>query len=106
MSFKRDSLENYVLLLSAVEKMCVTSFKPKAFIKHIRPFCKTKNIKDKVLYIRVRGSNIGVCITISKDAFVVTQSYNVHEFIFYCNTSESSSKYLLSKLLKHNLLTA
>lgn len=106
MSKKRDSLENYTLLLLEFAKMRHTTFKAKAFLKQIRPFCKTENIKDKTLYVRVRGSNIGVCITVSKDSFVVTQTYNIHEFIFYCNTLESSSKYLLSKLLKHNLLTA
>jgi hypothetical protein len=105
MSKKRDSLENYVLLLSAYEKMRFTKFKAKAFIKFIRPYCKTENVKDKHLFIRIRNSNTGIHIQVKKDCFIVQKSYQLHEFIFYCDTANSSAKTLLNKLFKHNLLT-
>jgi hypothetical protein len=105
MALKRSSLENYVLLLQHVESMRLTTFNAKTFLKTIRPFCKTEHLKFKLLHIRVRGSNIGICINVKKDCFVVTQNGLLHEFIFYCDTSLISSKYLLLKLFKHNLLT-
>jgi hypothetical protein len=104
MALKRSSLENYVLLLKYVELMRHTTFKPKTFLKKIRPFCKTEHSAFKILHIRVRGSNIGITIHIEKDCFIIQLQHRLHEFIFYCNTNEISSKYLLGKLLKHNLL--
>jgi hypothetical protein len=101
MCLKRDSLENYTLLLVELQKMRHTTFKAKAFLKQIRPFCKTEQIGYKLLHIRVRGSKVGISIDIQKDCFVVRQNQQLHEFIFYCD----SSKTLLIKLLKHNLLT-
>lgn len=101
MCIKRDSLENYVLLMDYVLKMRSTSFNSKTFLKQIRPFCKTEQLGFKILFIRVRGSKLGITIYIKKDCFVVQQNQALHEFIFYCGTS----KYLLTKLLKHNLLT-
>lgn len=102
MSLKRSSLENYTLLLVELQKMRHTKFKPKTFLKQIRPFCKTEHHAFKLLYIRVRGSNLGISIDIQKDCFIVRQNQSLHEFIFYCD----SSKHLLTKLLKHNLLKA
>lgn len=101
MALKRTSLENYVLLLKHIEQMRFTKFKPKTFLKKIRPFCKTEHLALKRLCIRIRGSNIGIIIQVQKDCFVVTQNGCVHEFTFYCE----SDKTLLQKLLKHNLLT-
>lgn len=106
MCSKRSSLENYTLLLLEVEKMRHTTFKAKTFLKQIRPFCKTEHLGFKVLHIRVRGSKIGISIHVEKDCFIVRQNWAVHEFTFYCVTAESSSKRLLVKLLKHNLLTS
>lgn len=106
MSIKREPLENYVLLLDLVLKMRDTPFKPKTFLKTIRPFCKTEHSNFRMLHIRVRGAKLGVTIEIKKDCFIVCQNRLIHEFIFYCNPLESSSKLLLTKLLKHNLLTA
>lgn len=100
MALKRTSLENYTLLLVYLEKMRFTTFKVKAFIKSLRPFCKTEQLGYKILFIRIRGSNVGISINIEKDCFVVRQNQQLHEFIFYCE----SSKTLLSKLIKHNLL--
>lgn len=105
MALKRSSLENYVLLLQHVELMRLNTFNAKTFLKSIRPFCKTEHLNFKRLFIRVRGSNIGICINVKKDCFVITQQGLLHEFIFYCDTAVVSSKYLLVKLLKHNLLT-
>lgn len=105
MSLKRSSLENYTLLLVELQKMRHTKFKPKTFIKQIRPFCKTEHLGFKVLHVRVRGSKLGISIHIKKDCFIIQQNQSLHEFIFYCETSLSSSKNLLNKLLKHNLLT-
>lgn len=102
MASKRDSLENYTLLLQEYEKMRFTPFNAKAFIKRMRPFCKTEQINYKVLFLRVRGSNLGITIQVCKDSFVVQQNQKLHEFIFYCD----SAKTLLGKLLKHNLLSA
>lgn len=102
MALKRTSLENYTLLLVELTKMRHTDFQAKTFLKKMRPFCKTSHLKHKTLFVRVRGSNIGICIQVQDECFVVTQSYSVHEFVFYCK----SHKTLLSKLLKHNLLTA
>ncbi len=101
MASKRDSLENYTLLLLEYEKMRFTSFSAKAFIKRLRPFCKTEHLNFKVLFLRVRGSKLGITIHIKKDSFIVQQNQALHEFIFYCD----SAKTLLGKLLKHNLLT-
>ncbi|MDD5151435.1 MAG: hypothetical protein PHC28_13335 [Flavobacterium sp.] len=101
MSSKRDSLENYTLLLLEVQKMRHTTFKAETFLKQIRPFCKTEQLGFKVLHIRVRGSKLGITIHIKKDFFVVQQNQALHEFIFYCDSAKS----LLGKLLKHNLLT-
>jgi len=101
MALKRSSLENYTLLLVELTKMRHTDFQAKTFLKKMRPFCKTSHLKHKILFIRIRGSNIGITIKVCTDCFIVTQSFCVHEFIFYCN----SHKTLLSKLLKHNLLT-
>ncbi len=106
MSIKREPLENYVLLLDLVLKMRVTPFKPKTFLKQIRPFCKTEHSNFRMLHIRIRGAKLGVTIEIKKDCFIVCQNRLIHEFIFYGNPFESSSKLLLTKLLKHNLLTA
>jgi hypothetical protein len=105
MALKRTSLENYTLLLVELEKMRNTPFRPKTFLKKIRPFCKTEHLKFKWLFIRIRGANIGISIQVQSDCFIIRQSKSVHEFIFYCETSKSSSKNLLNKLLKHNLLT-
>lgn len=101
MALKRTSLENYTLLLVELTKMRHTEFQAKTFLKKIRPFCKTSHLKYKLLFVRIRGSNIGITIKVSEDSFTVTQSFSVHEFTFYCD----SMKTLLSKLLKHNLLT-
>lgn len=100
MALKRSSLENYTLLLVELNKMRHTDFSAKTFLKKMRPFCQTSHLKHKMLFIRIRGSKIGICIKVCTDCFIVTQSYCVHEFIFYCN----SQKTLISKLLKHNLL--
>ncbi|RUT68761.1 hypothetical protein D0817_19285 [Flavobacterium cupreum] len=100
MALKRSSLENYVLLMLYVDSMSFTKFKPKTFLKKIRPFCKTEHLGFKILHIRIRGSNLGISIDIQKDCFVVRQNHALHEFIFYCD----SCKVLLKKLLKHNLL--
>ena len=100
MSIKRDSLENYTLLLVEVQKMRYTVFNSKTFLKKIKPFCKTEHIGFKVLHIRVRGSKLGISIHVKKDCFIVQQNQSLHEFIFYCD----SAKILLQKLLKHNLL--
>lgn len=104
MALKRSSLENYVLLLKYVEQMRITKFKPETFLKKIRPFCKTEQMALKTLHIRIRGSNVGISINIEKDCFVIQLQHRLHEFIFYCDTAEISSKFLLNKLLKHNLL--
>ena len=101
MALKRSSLENYTLLLVELNKMRHTNFNAKTFLKKMRPFCKTSHLKFKTLFLRIRGSNIGITIRVCTDCFVVTQSFCVHEFIFYCN----SQKTLITKLLKHNLLT-
>ena len=101
MALKRTSLENYTLLLLELEKMRNTMFRPRTFLKRISPFCKTSHLKHKVLFIRIRGANLGITIQIKSDCFVITQNQSLHEFTFYC----SSQKNLLSKLLKHNLLT-
>lgn len=105
MALNRSSYENYTLLLLAFDKMRFTKFTTKSFLKWIRPFCKTEHIGYKILHIRVRGSKLGISIHIKKDCFIVQQNHQLHEFIFYCETAESSGKYLLQKLLKHNLLT-
>ena len=102
MALKRSSLENYTLLLVELEKMRNTAFHPKTFLKKIRPFCKTSHLKYKRLFISIRGSNIGISIQIQSDCFIIRQTQSVHEFIFY----STSQKILISKLLKHNLLTA
>ncbi len=106
MSIQRTPLENYVLLLHLVENLKHSSFKPKKFLKLIRPFCKTEHTNFKILHIKVLGSKLGVTIEIKKDFFLVTQNRLIHEYIFYCNPLETSCKSLLLKLLKHNLLTA
>ncbi len=104
MSLKRTSLENYTLLLVELEKMRHTKFTPKKFLKKITPFCKTEHLKYKILHIRIRGSKLGISIHVEKECFVVRQNQSLHEFIFYCETSNSSIKTLLTKLLKHKLL--
>ncbi len=101
MALKRSSLENYTLLLVELEKMRNTAFHPKTFLKKIRPFCKTSHLKYKWLFIRIRGSNVGISIQIQSDSFVIRQNQSIHEFTFYC----TSQKMLIGKLLKHNLLT-
>ena len=101
MALKRSSLENYTLLLVEIEKMRNTAFKPKTFLKKIRPFCSTSHLKYKWLFIRIRGANLGISIQIQSDCFIVRQNQSVHEFTFYC----TSHKMLIAKLLKHNLLT-
>lgn len=101
MALKRTSLENYTLLLVELDKMRNTAFRPKTFLKKIRPFCKTSHLKYKWLFIRIRGSNVGISIQIESDCFVIRQNQSMHEFRFYC----SSQKILIAKLLKHNLLT-
>lgn len=106
MSIQRLPFENYVLLLNLVHNLKHTPFKPKSFLKLIRPFCKTEQTNFHYLHIRVRGSKLGVTIQIKKDCFIVYQDRLIHEYIFYCNPFETSSKSLLEKLLKHNLLTA
>ena len=102
MALKRTSLENYTLLLLELQKMRDTAFKPKTFLKKIRPFCKTSHLKYKVLFVRIRGSNIGISIHVQDDCFIIRQNQSCHEFIFY----STSQKNLITKLLKHNLLTA
>ena len=104
MSLQRTSLENYTLLLVFLEKMRNTRFTPKGFLKKIRPYCKTEHLKYKILHIRVRGSKLGISIQIENDCFVIRQNQSIHEFIFYCDTRDTSSKSLLGKLLKHKLL--
>lgn len=101
MAHKRTSLENYTLLLIELETMRNTKFHPKTFLKKVRPFCKTSHLSFKWLFIRIRGSNIGISIHIQADCFIVRQNQSLHEFTFYC----TSQKSLISKLLKHNLLT-
>lgn len=101
MSLKRTSLENYTLLLCDLEKMRHTVFHPKTFLKKIRPFCQTSHLKYKWLFIRIRGANIGISIQVFSDCFIIRQNGCLHEFTFYC----TSQKMLISKLLKHNLLT-
>jgi len=104
MTLDRSSLENYTLLLVELEKMRYTKFNAKTFLKQIRPFCKTEHLSFKRLNISIRGSNKGLTIHVKKDAFIVIQNHAIHEFIFYCDTQNTSSKYLLNKLLKHKLL--
>lgn len=105
MSLNRTSLENYTLLLVELEKMRYTKFNAKSFLKQIRPFCKTEHLNFKRLSISVRGSETGVSIIVENDCFIVTPNQAIHEFIFYCDTVNTSAKYLLNKLLKHKLLT-
>lgn len=101
MSKVRTSLENYTLLLVELQKMRSTIFKPRAFLKKIRPFCRTSHIGFSVLFVRIRGANVGITIHVKSDCFIVQQNGSLHEFIFYC----TSQKQLITKLLKHNLLT-
>ncbi|WP_026713662.1 hypothetical protein [Flavobacterium daejeonense] len=100
MALNRSTLENYVLLMDYVLKMRNTDFKTKTFLKKIRPFCATTYLSDKIFFCRVRGSKTGICVKRDNNSFTVTQTGNVHEFIFYTD----STKLFLQKLLKHNLL--
>ena len=100
MSKKRTSLENYTLLLFSLQKLKPTKFTVKSFIRKIRPFCKTNNLGNKLLFIRIRGSEKGISIEIRDDCFIVCENRLIHEYIFYTECS----KHLLIKLLEHNLL--
>lgn len=101
MALNRTPLENYVLLMDYVLKMRHTHFKTKTFLKKIRPFCATTYLNEKIFFCRVRGSKTGICVKREQNSFTVTQTGNVHEFIFYTD----SQKTFIQKLLKHNLLT-
>lgn len=101
MSSKRTSQENYTLLLVELLTMRNTRFFPKTFLKKISPFCQTSHFKHRLLFIRIRGSNVGISIEVQSDCFVIRQNQSLHEFTFYC----TSQKNLITKLLKHNLLT-
>lgn len=99
---KHTSIEYYVLLQLELLKKRHTPFKLKPFIKSVQPFCKTSKLKDKILFVRFRGSKKGLKIEIQNDSyFVVTDSTQTYEFHLFC----TSGKSLLQKLIYHKLLT-
>lgn len=104
MSLKKSSHENYVLFLNMFSKMRLTPFTAKSFLKKVRPYCKTNHLNYKILFIRIRGSNSGITIEIKNDCFVIRQNSSLHEFIFYSDPKQYTSKQLIFKILKHNLL--
>lgn len=106
MSKNRSSLENFALLVQSYEQMSNTKpFNIDNFIRQVQPFCKTSKIKHKFLFLRVRGSNVGLTIQIKKDCFIVTKSFQFFEFVFYCDTTKYPAKFLLQKLFRHNLIS-
>lgn len=100
MAKKRTVLENYVHFLLDVEQMDYSPFKVRAFLMRIGVYCKTSQLQNKILFIRIRGSKNGITIEVGNNYFVVRQNNDLHEFHLYCE----SSKTLLEKLIKHKLL--
>jgi hypothetical protein len=101
MAKKMTSHEYYVLLQIAMVEMHRKPFKIDNFQRIIQKFCKTSKLKDKVLFLNIKGSKNSIKIEIQNDNyFVVTNNEQKFEFHLYCENSLE----LLQKLIYHNLL--
>ena len=94
--------EHYVHLLQLVQnrKRDVT-FSLNAFIRFIRPHCKTVNVNNKIVYIRIKGSEYGLTIEVMPDNYYRCQR-NFSQFLYELR-AETTNEFL-AKIIKHKLL--
>lgn len=94
--------EHYVCLLQLVEnRKRVVPFSLDAFIRFIRPHCKTVNVNNKIVYIRIKGSEYGLSIKIMPDNYFRCQQ-NFSQFLYELR-AETTNEFL-AKIIKHKLL--
>lgn len=94
--------EHYVRLLQLVEnRKRLVPFSLDAFIRFIRPHCKTVNVNNKIIYIRIKGSEYGLSIEVTSDNYFKCQR-NFSQFMYELR-AETTNEFL-AKLIKHKLL--